>query len=344
MAPNGAQGKVARPRLKAVRTCNACATASRSAPKTPRRTTAPSEQYIMGQYHCWNRYDDPATGRWTTPDPVATPFSNLFDYAGNEPTRRRDPKGTWVPIAIGIGIGIGVAVLVSGCGSTSSAPTQRTLATEGDNVATSKCAKFTLKNVERKTGIVGGASDLWGWRVEMEPTENCCECKQIKLIAMVLGRDENGSIMTKVPNAVHDPDGWFVDKIDPASGNIDSPWMEFIHPKTGKISAIFGDCTIQPRGKAIGVDTPGFNHGGSQEWMVCGVCDDNATSKDFYGCIRFKVSHSVQSNKEIIPTVQMNTRKENWDAAWFNADKTVAAWNGAKGKGKIPTVVDCCVD
>ncbi len=62
MAPNGAQGKVARPRLKAVGTGNACATASRSAPKTPRRTTAPSEQYIMGLYYISNKTYDPATG------------------------------------------------------------------------------------------------------------------------------------------------------------------------------------------------------------------------------------------------------------------------------------------
>jgi RHS repeat-associated protein len=93
MAPNGAQGKVARPRLKAVGTGNACATASRSAPKTPRRTTAPSEQYIMGQYYCWNRVYDVNVGRWTTPDPVTTPWWNLSDYSWASPTTRSDTTG-----------------------------------------------------------------------------------------------------------------------------------------------------------------------------------------------------------------------------------------------------------
>jgi len=45
----------------------------------------------MGQYYCWNRTYDTLTGRWTTPDPAATPWANLSDYFG--PTSSNDPSG-----------------------------------------------------------------------------------------------------------------------------------------------------------------------------------------------------------------------------------------------------------
>jgi len=51
----------------------------------------------LGQYYAWNRIYDINTGRWTTPDPAATPWWNLFDATENRPTRSTDPKGlgTW---------------------------------------------------------------------------------------------------------------------------------------------------------------------------------------------------------------------------------------------------------
>ncbi len=47
----------------------------------------------LGQYYCWNRTYDTYTGRWTTPDPVATPWSNLFDYCWSYPIDRSDVNG-----------------------------------------------------------------------------------------------------------------------------------------------------------------------------------------------------------------------------------------------------------
>ena len=42
------------------------------------------------------RYYDPTTGRWTTEDPIgfAGGDTNLYRYAGNNPTNRADPSGT----------------------------------------------------------------------------------------------------------------------------------------------------------------------------------------------------------------------------------------------------------
>ncbi len=47
----------------------------------------------LGQYYCWNRTYDINLGRWTTPDPVATPWWNLFDYVRNRPSQVADIAG-----------------------------------------------------------------------------------------------------------------------------------------------------------------------------------------------------------------------------------------------------------
>ncbi|MBV6515974.1 MAG: hypothetical protein HPKKFMNG_01633 [Planctomycetes bacterium] len=52
----------------------------------------------LDQYYCLNRIYDIATGRFTSPDPAATPFWNLFDYCHSQPTQLTDPTGLFVPI------------------------------------------------------------------------------------------------------------------------------------------------------------------------------------------------------------------------------------------------------
>ncbi len=47
----------------------------------------------LGQYYCWNRTYDVNLGRWTTPDPVATPWWNLFDYCDIDVTTQSDSSG-----------------------------------------------------------------------------------------------------------------------------------------------------------------------------------------------------------------------------------------------------------
>ena len=46
-----------------------------------------------GWYYAWNRIYDIYTGRWTSPDPAASPWSNLQDYVGGNPISRSDPSG-----------------------------------------------------------------------------------------------------------------------------------------------------------------------------------------------------------------------------------------------------------
>ena len=47
----------------------------------------------LGSHHTDNREYDIYTGRWTTPDPAASPWSNLWDYVGSRPLDRTDPSG-----------------------------------------------------------------------------------------------------------------------------------------------------------------------------------------------------------------------------------------------------------
>lgn len=47
----------------------------------------------LGQYHCWNREYDPATGRWTTTDAMSWPWWNLQSYSDDNPVSRCDSSG-----------------------------------------------------------------------------------------------------------------------------------------------------------------------------------------------------------------------------------------------------------
>ncbi len=64
---------------------NACNPATRAEPHT---ITSQARIGVL-----YNRIYDINTGRWTTPDPAASPYWNLQDYVGGNPISRSDPSG-----------------------------------------------------------------------------------------------------------------------------------------------------------------------------------------------------------------------------------------------------------
>jgi RHS repeat-associated protein len=48
---------------------------------------------FAGMYYTLHRHYDPVLMRFTSPDPLAAPFYNLYHYAGNSPTAYFDPDG-----------------------------------------------------------------------------------------------------------------------------------------------------------------------------------------------------------------------------------------------------------
>jgi RHS repeat-associated protein len=50
---------------------------------------------FAGMYYTLHRHYDPVLMRFTSPDPLAAPFYNLYHYAGNSPMRYFDPDGLW---------------------------------------------------------------------------------------------------------------------------------------------------------------------------------------------------------------------------------------------------------
>jgi RHS repeat-associated protein len=52
--------------------------------------------------HTLHRHYDPYLMRFTSPDPLAAPFYNLFHYAHNNPARYYDPDGEAVPLVLGV--------------------------------------------------------------------------------------------------------------------------------------------------------------------------------------------------------------------------------------------------
>ncbi|MBX3475139.1 MAG: VCBS repeat-containing protein [Planctomycetes bacterium] len=64
-------------------------------PASPQMTVTSRQggNNFAGQYYTLHRHYDPNLMRFTSPDPIASPFFNLFHYAGNNPAGAYDPDG-----------------------------------------------------------------------------------------------------------------------------------------------------------------------------------------------------------------------------------------------------------
>ena len=64
-------------------------------PASPQMTVTSRQggNNFAGQYYTLFRHYDPNLMRFTSPDPIASPFFNLFHYAGNNPAGAFDPDG-----------------------------------------------------------------------------------------------------------------------------------------------------------------------------------------------------------------------------------------------------------
>ena len=106
---------------------------------------------FTGDYYCWNRTYDPRIGRWTTPDPAATPWSNLQDYVGNSPLGVLD----------NIGLSSGGTAFATACGTMSG----------------------TWDSMEGKNVPAEGLNYGIEYAIEFKPA-NCC-CKRVSFIQLI---------------------------------------------------------------------------------------------------------------------------------------------------------------
>ncbi|MBP5761172.1 MAG: RHS repeat-associated core domain-containing protein [Verrucomicrobia bacterium] len=61
--------------------------------------------YDTALYYFRNRWYEPETGRWLSPDPIGISGGlNLYTFCGNDPVNFIDPDGLWT-FTIGAGIG-----------------------------------------------------------------------------------------------------------------------------------------------------------------------------------------------------------------------------------------------
>ncbi len=71
------------------------------------------DEFGFGLHYNRHRFYDPATGRYTTPDPMGVAGGlNLYIYAGNDPLNRADPLGLWWKTALAVVAAVAVAAVV----------------------------------------------------------------------------------------------------------------------------------------------------------------------------------------------------------------------------------------
>jgi hypothetical protein len=166
--------------------------------------------------------------------------------------------------------------------------------------------------------------------VTFEANRNCCCCLQMKIVQMIQVKETNWLgywYVVRDPkeigvynHSVHfDSEGWAVD----SRGW--SPWYEG--------GQVWRGCAAQI------TDRPRRTHEAIVSFRDYAICTDGPDKGVFFGETHwgFWIDHKGKVTEQ----VPAYTPDYEPDAAAFNNDPTVAAWN-AKESNKIPTVRDCC--
>jgi len=114
-----------------------------------------------GLYYNWNRYYDPKTGRYISPDPLFfEERTNLYLYAANNPVRFVDPTGLIAFLAIAA-IAVGVGALLAGAHKIASDLSQgRSVDWKGAAVAAGKGALAVAGGIAAVAALPATASAL----------------------------------------------------------------------------------------------------------------------------------------------------------------------------------------
>jgi RHS repeat-associated protein len=113
-----------------------------------------------GLYYNWNRYYDPKTGRYISPDPLFfEERTNLYLYAANNPARFIDPSGLMpLPFLAIAAIAVGVGALLAGGHKIASDLSQgRSVDWKGAAVAAGKGALAVAGGVAAAAAAVAGS-------------------------------------------------------------------------------------------------------------------------------------------------------------------------------------------
>ncbi|MBK8207104.1 MAG: hypothetical protein IPK87_10010 [Planctomycetes bacterium] len=176
----------------------------------PDNDPATPDANLKGQYYCWNRTYDIGTGRWTTPDPAASPVTNLLSFAANRGVDRTDPSGLSSVINPGGNVQvpwarIGLSSLIDCTGCT------RTLLGiqminnySGYNNTTHKDS--TYNPTAMYTGVEVYADVSTPFHSEPFPPNNHCCCRSITWIQSVrsVGFPEQPSVSVVDPHPSDD--------------------------------------------------------------------------------------------------------------------------------------------
>jgi len=262
-----------------------------------------------GQYQAWHRNYNPTTARWTTPDPAASPWTNLVGYVGNNPVGKSDPSGLQTVERVGTGK-IGDVWTES-----------------KEYPVNDECGTFRITTKVRagRAGVVGSEAHHQV-RVEYHPHNSdpvrplCCLCDNIRMIQFVRVVKDGVYVAVGDPGTVAGQemasgdarresrgermkeyagkDGWAVDQYPTEfdRGRKLEPWYKGGH---GANAPQAGYRKVEGSRVARIYDTPilplvARNGRFTQEFTACAVCDTGTTQycgMTVLGCISWRVRH-----------------------------------------------------
>jgi hypothetical protein len=304
-----------------------------------------------GTYHGWHRVYDARTGRWTTPDPAATPWWNLQDYVGGRPLTATDPTGL-----LSYDYAPGNSAMADSILNRESTYQRRTGVQEAiqektmtkaahDGQAYEKqceCCTIGFKFLHAYQGkyeLSGRGTDwIWGVYVSLRFAFEGTKCNGgVSFIQVARDRDRNGNSLDPIDRRRRDRGGWSSRGAASRGWGVDTSRDDSAYYNEQDAFGLGGTQGLHATNISPGElrDAPGMRRhffGRGAEFLTCAICRKEPDGKggrvgpgSVLGCLRwgYQVSDTGSVAWLPSPSVECGAPQELKDA--------IGRWNGQAG-------------
>ncbi len=315
----------------------------------------------LGSYYCWNRIYEPSTGRWTTPDPAASPWTNLSGYCDYRPTHGSDPTGLAPEDAISdenFEADTGVAAAIT------SGALKEDKAISGKSFVAKDCACGGENGCDVTFKFDKAYAGSWYYRnakknyaagayakVSVSLADDCCECDRVSIFQIAqdfsapdakagealvitpewgdseLRRGLGGKYPLRVGNGQLGWEGagqhtkWYVD-----TNSSSDPMYSFANSK--RSSATMWDSPAHWREKD-------GHLGKGKRFITCAVCEKDGQRGRILACLRWGYHTDSKGNSSFYETPSASCGMPT------EVEKALTRWNFAQDQaGKRVTTTE----